>query len=143
MCNKDLITVILDTNIIMYSTEKPFDITNQLIELGFFRIIIIESVKKELEKLAIMGGVKERRNAKLALKICENFEFEPDPPISGGVDEKLLFLAKTKGYIIATCDSDIRKKLRENGLPVIYLKDERLIAEVDLVTKINSKINSK
>lgn len=138
MYNKDLMPVLLDTNIIVYSIRKPFDIVNQLAELGFSRIIVIEGVKKELEKLTIKGRMKEKRSAKLALEICEKFELEPDPPIFGSVDEKLLFLAKTKGYIIATCDSSIRKKLRERGLPVIYLKDNRLIAEINLIAKINS-----
>lgn len=133
--NKSLPCVILDTNIIMYSATEPFDILSQIMELGFGKPLIIESTKRELEKLSIKGSNKEKRNAKLALKLCEKFELEPDPPISGDVDEKLLFLAKTKGYIIATCDSDIRKKLREHGLPVIYLKDGRLIAEVDIIAK--------
>ncbi|MEM1572916.1 MAG: hypothetical protein QXI49_02200 [Candidatus Methanomethylicaceae archaeon] len=133
--NKSLPPVVLDTNIVIYSATEPFDILSQIMELGFGKPLIIESIKKELEKLSIKGSNKEKRNAKLALKLCEKFELEPDPPISGNVDEKLLFLAKNKGYIIATCDSSIRKKLRELGLPVIYLKDGRLIAEVDIITK--------
>ncbi|MEM4478787.1 MAG: hypothetical protein QXV07_01890 [Candidatus Methanomethylicaceae archaeon] len=133
--NKGLPPVVLDTNIVIYSATEPFDILSQIMELGFGKPVIIESIKKELEKLSIKGSNKEKRNAKLALKLCEKFELEPDPPISGNVDEKLLFLAKNKGYIIATCDSSIRKKLRELGLPVIYLKDGRLIAEVDIITK--------
>ncbi|MDH5806509.1 MAG: hypothetical protein QXW62_01655 [Candidatus Methanomethylicaceae archaeon] len=133
--NKSLPPVVLDTNIVIYSATEPFDILSQIMELGFGKPVIIESIKKELEKLSIKGSNKEKRNAKLALKLCEKFELEPDPPISGNVDEKLLFLAKNKGYIIATCDSSIRKKLRELGLPVIYLKDGRLIAEVDIITK--------
>ncbi|NHV45641.1 MAG: hypothetical protein HA493_03265 [Candidatus Verstraetearchaeota archaeon] len=118
--------VLLDTNIIIYAVSEPFDLISQIKEIGFNDIIIIESIKKELEKLSIKGNNKERKFAKLALDLCKKFRIEEDPPITGSIDDKIIYVAKNKGYIVATSDILLRKRLRELGLITIYLKDKRL-----------------
>ncbi|MCC6013016.1 MAG: PIN domain-containing protein [Candidatus Verstraetearchaeota archaeon] len=118
--------VLLDTNIIIYAVSEPFDLISQLRELGFSNIIIIESIKKELEKLLTKGNNKERKFAKLALDLCKKFKIEKDPPVAGSIDDKIIHIAKDKGYIVATSDFLLRKRLKELGLTTIYLKDKRL-----------------
>ncbi len=135
---KDTVPILLDTNILMYSASEPFNIAYQLEELGFKNILITEGVRRELERLAQNGHKKERQFAKLSLEISSKFKVVPDPPVAGSVDDQLLEMAKKHGYIVATSDACLKRRLRREGLPVIYLKDRRLIAELNLITKVKN-----
>ncbi|MEM2058645.1 MAG: hypothetical protein QXO76_10395 [Thermoproteota archaeon] len=134
---KETIPVLLDTNVLMYSASEPFEIRSQLERLGFKNIIVTEGVRRELERLAGSGHAKEKKFAKLSLEIAKKFETLPDPPIGGSVDDQLLYLSKECGYIVATSDTSLRRRLKREGLPVIYIKNRRLISECDLITKTN------
>ncbi|MGQ9759111.1 MAG: PIN domain-containing protein [Candidatus Methanomethylicaceae archaeon] len=129
--------VLLDTNILIYSASEPFDIAHQLENLGFHNLLVTEGVKSELDRLVKTGSKKEKRFARVALDIASRFRVLPDPPIIGGVDDQLLYLAKNSGYIVATSDIFLRRRLKKEGLSVIYLKKRRLIAECNLITKIS------
>ena len=128
-------TVLLDANILIYSATLPFDIAFQLRRLGFSNIRVPFDVLGELRGLAMKGGGKSRRFANLAMEIAHGFE-----PIELGlpslaVDDQLLHSAREKGYIIATTDAGLRRRLRGEGLSVIYLKQGRLITEAELLTR--------
>lgn len=137
---KDTVPVLLDTNILMYSASEPFDIAYQLEELGFKNIVVTEGVRRELDRLAQKGRKKERRFAKLSLEISSKFKVVPDPPLVGSVDDQLLEMAKKNGYIVATSDTRLKRRLKREGLPVIYLKNRRLIAELNLITKVRNSL---
>lgn len=134
----ETIPVLLDTNILIYSASEHFDIAYQIENLGFHNVWVTESVKNELRRLVETGSKKEKRFAKVALNIAERFKTVPDPPITGSVDCHLLYLAKNRGCIVATSDTSLRRQLKKIGLPVIYLKNKRLIAESNLITKVRN-----
>jgi rRNA-processing protein FCF1 len=46
------------------------------------------------------------------------------------VDDFLLRSAADKGWLVATNDSDLRRRLRRVGVPVIYLR-QRAYLEID------------
>ncbi|MCX8181604.1 MAG: hypothetical protein N3D12_00635 [Candidatus Methanomethyliaceae archaeon] len=135
---KETVPVLLDTNVLMYSASEPFEIRSQLERLGFKNIIVTEGVRRELERLANSGHIKEKKFAKLSLEIANKFGTMPDPPIVGGVDDHLVYISKEYGYIVATSDASLRRRLKKEGLPVIYIKNRRLISECNLITKTNS-----
>lgn len=136
---KETVPVLLDTNILLYSVSEPFEIKSQIEKIGFKKIVITEGVKRELERIATIGRTKEKKFAKLSLEIAKRFEVLPDPPIEGTVDDQLLYLSKNHGYVVATSDALLRRRLRKEGLPVIYIKNKRLISESNVVSRINPK----
>lgn len=135
--SKETVPVLLDTNVLMYSASEPFEIKGQLERLGFKKIIVTEGVRRELERLAGSGRAKEKKFAKLSLEIAKRFGTMPDPPVGGEVDDQLLYISKEYGYIVATSDASLRRRLKKEGLPVIYIKNRRLISECNLITKTN------
>jgi rRNA-processing protein FCF1 len=130
-------TVLLDTNVLIYSAIKPFDIAHQLRRFGFTSISVPCEVLDELRWLSSKGGSKSKRFAILATQIALRFDTIALGYSARSVDDQLLLAAKEKGYIVATTDSALRRRLRDGGLSVIYLKRGRLIPETDLLTKSN------
>ncbi|GEM_PF-350819 len=133
--SEETVPVLLDTNILIYSASEPFEIRSQLERLGYKNIIVTEGVKRELERLAQSGRTKEKKFAKLSLDIAKKFGTMPDPPIARSVDDQLVYISKQYGYIVATSDACLRKRLKREGLPVIYIKNRRLVSECNLITK--------
>jgi len=131
-------TVILDTNILIYSVSEPFDIAHQLNRMGFVNVKVTKGVMDELERISARRTGKVQRFAKLALEIAKKFEVLKEHAPEAPIDDQLVQMAKSKGYIVATSDSPLRRRLRKEGVSIIYLKDGRLIPESDLITKMGS-----
>lgn len=132
-------SVLLDTNILIYSASRPFDIAHLLGRAGYIDIRVPEAVLDELRRLSDDqkrggkgkgGGGKLRKFARLALEIAGKFQQVPTPR---GVpaDGELLRLARGGGYVVATSDAALMRHLRNAGAPVIFLKDGRLVADFD------------
>ena len=124
--------VLLDTNILML-IGRGIDIFTQIEELLDTKpeYYVIEPVVKELEKIIAHGGVKERKAAKLALELvkkkCRIIEISLSPDKS--VDDLLLEIALREGFIVATNDRELRRRLREAGIPEIYFREEKQLLE--------------
>ncbi len=123
-----LLNVILDTNVLIYSASQPFDIAHSLGKRSLNSIFVPSFVLIELECLA-REPTKQGKIAALALRIASQFKTIRTGIDGKTVDDKLVNLAKDGGYIVATADSPLRRKLLAMDIPVIYLKDGRLITE--------------
>jgi len=92
---------------------------------------VIGPVVKELKKIISHGGVKERKAAKLALELvkkkCRVIEVSLSPNKSA--DDLLLEIALREGFIVATNDRVLRRRLREAGVPEIYFREEKQLLE--------------
>lgn len=121
--------VILDTNILIYSASEPFDLAYQLKLMGFSRVYVPSSVLWELESISKGKSRKLGRFAKLAMRIASSFEPLELRPAKPSVDEEICAAAKSEGHVVATSDAAIRRRLRQAGITVLYLKDGRLINE--------------
>ncbi len=122
-------TVLLDTNILMYSASRPFDIEHMLNKRGITDIRVPSFVKSELECLSKGRGAKEGKFAKLALQIASAFNLFETDTRGRTVDDKLVNLAQDGSYIVATADAPLRRRLTNLDIEVIYLKDGRLITD--------------
>ncbi len=91
-------------------------------------VLVPSFVIAELECLA-RGARKKSKTAALALRIASQFRIIRTNVDGRTVDDKLTNLAKEGGYIVATADSPLRRKLLAMDIPVIYLKDGRLNTE--------------
>jgi len=112
---------------------KGIDVFTQIEDLLEAKVefYVIKPVLKELEKIATKGNLKERKSARLALnlinKYCKVIEIEK--PSGTSVDELLAYLASRQGFIVATNDKELRRKLRERGIPEIYFREEKHLLE--------------
>jgi len=125
MKKKNVLKVVLDTNMLMLPIQLNINITaelSKLLELKY-EIVIPEGVVDELKKLLTTSSPKTQRIAKFALELAKKFRIMPLKPKKGeSIDQLLVQLAKKKNYIICTCDNELRRKIREVGAPVIFLR---------------------
>lgn len=123
--------VLLDTSFLMLTSEVKTNIFNEIEKIIQRKpeFITIQSVINELKRIIEKGKIKEKKKASMALKIIksENIKIIDDAGIPGdNVDEKILNLAKilsNERIIIATNDRELKKHLREMGIPVILYRE--------------------
>jgi rRNA-processing protein FCF1 len=88
-------------------------------------------VKRELEALSSKDSPKIRRQAIFALKISEKCKYVPvkeDEKIT--IDDAIIKVAKAWNCPVFTNDSQLRKRLRDISVPVIYLRQKsRLVID--------------
>jgi len=124
--------VLLDTSMLMMIAEKRMDVFRQ-IETALRGKVDFMTPKMVLEELSRISQEKSQRGrrARLALKLAEKSKLGLTNPIAGeSTDDYLTRLAREIGGIIATGDAELRERLRNANMPVIYVrKDSRLAVE--------------
>lgn len=123
LLNHEKIIILLDTNILLLSIDRPIDLFGELNRLisRSYKCVVLSNVLNELKSLVTLGSNKEKLLAKAALKMasmCETVESND----ASDVDTAILNFAKTSNVVVATNDSDLKRKLRSYGIPVIYVK---------------------
>ncbi len=124
--------VLLDTNMLML-IGKGIDVFDQISEILVTKpeFYIVKQVINELNKIKEKGGIKERKTVELVLRLikekCKIINIDVKEYAS--VDDLILELASEEGYIVATNDRELRKKLRKKGVPQIYLREEKYLLE--------------
>lgn len=125
--------VILDSNALFVPFQFNIDIFEALDELlGRRAVPILPSpIKKELETIADKGSPKMRKLALCALKIAEKCKFlEVKSRISSSPDDAIVEMSKKGGYIVFTNDRELRKRLRDISVPVVYVRQKSYL-EID------------
>merc|ERR1711976_34864 len=119
--------IILDTNFINHSLQNKIDIIQGMVECLCAKCnpCITDCVIAELEKMG--------RAYRAALKIARDPRFEKLPCEHKGIfaDDCLVNRVKQhKCFLIATCDKDLRRRIRNIvGVPVMYIKSRRYAVE--------------
>lgn len=136
MTQKNKLKIVLDTNILMLPAQININLTAELDNLLKLRyeVIVPEGVIEELKKLVKTSSPKTCRIAKFALELAKKFKIIPVKPKPGeNMDKMLIRLAKSKEYVICTCDNELRRKIREVGAPVIFLRQmSHLVVEGEI-----------
>lgn len=112
-------TVILDTNALLWQFRSKVNIENELNRLlGAYVIVIPTSVLKELEH------VKDRY-VKAARKLAERYQIIATE-LKG--DESIISLARTLQAMVVTNDKELRKRLKEQGITVIFMRQGKYLS---------------
>jgi rRNA-processing protein FCF1 len=125
--------VIFDSNAFFVPIEFRIDIFGEVERLlnRHVDFILLSTVKRELEVLSSKDSPKMRRQAFFALKIAEKCIYVPveeDEKIT--TDDAIIKVAKTWNCPVFTNDSQLRKRLRDISVPVIYLRQKsRLVID--------------
>jgi hypothetical protein len=88
--------------------------------------IVPKSVLAELERIAAGEGWKKTRAAKLALEVVARRSCKVIDTGDTRGDEAIITLALTlRDAIPVTADNELRRRLREKGIPNIYYRRSR------------------
>jgi hypothetical protein len=118
-------TVILDSSALLSFFEFSVDWENQLGRLlGGYRLVVPTAVIHELRILATQnrGGKK----VAAALKLIEKYETIDEDARSA--DEALVNIAEKTRGIVVTNDAELRNRLKDRGLAVIFLRGKKKLA---------------
>ena len=122
--------VLIDTNFINFSIKSKLDLMQGMVDCLYAKCIpcICDAVMAELEKL----GDKYR----VALRIAKDKRFEriPNPPgcqESTYADDVIVEIVRQhRCYIVATCDRDLKRRIRKiPGVPIMFVHNHRYSVE--------------
>ena len=124
--------IILDTNMLMLIAEgvNVFEQIEEKLAIKP-RYIVLKPVMKELEKLASSGKPGIARKALFAKQIAEKYCEIVDVEKEGNVDDIILEYAREHNAAVATNDRELRRKLREKGIPEIYIREESMRIDIE------------
>ena len=124
---REMLKVILDSNALFVPLQFKIDIFNDLKRLlnMSFELILLSPVKLELKALAEKGSPKMRKNASYALEFAEKCKYiEVDTPASMLTDDIIVKIAKEWSCPVFTNDRQLKKRLRDISVPVIYVRQK-------------------
>jgi len=119
--------VLVDTNFINFSIKNRLDIMQSMMDCLYAKCTpcITDCVMAELEKL----GPKYR----VALRLAKDPRFDRLPCMHKGTyaDDCLVQrVTQHKCYIVATCDRDLKRRIRKvPGVPIMYLSQHKYTIE--------------
>jgi hypothetical protein len=113
--------VLVDTSFLMLPGSFRIDIFKELARVleSNFEVLVPSAVLAELRHLITSGSPKNRNAARIALALVRNARVIQG---EGPADETIAKLAKREGAVVATLDSRLRRELRREGIPVVYLR---------------------
>jgi rRNA-processing protein FCF1 len=115
-------TVILDSSAILMFFEFSVHWEKELDSLlGAHCILVPTAVKKELNILAMHS--RGQKKAAAALKLIAKYETIDEDAVSA--DEALIKIAEKTHGIVVTNDIELRKRLKNRGFSVIFLRGKK------------------
>jgi uncharacterized protein len=120
------VKVILDSNFLMVPFQFHVDIFEELEYLLQKKIdfIVPSSVKLELTGISSRGG-EGAAEASLALQLasrCRVVDVTLQPHET--VDDAIVKAAQKLGAVVTTNDIELKKRLRDINVPVVYLREK-------------------
>jgi rRNA-processing protein FCF1 len=119
--------VILDSNALFVPLEFKIDIFEELRRLlnRNVEFVLLSPVKRELEMLAVKDSPKIRRQADFALRLAEKCKYVPvENQEKLTIDDAIVKVAKNWNSPVFTNDRQLKKKLRDISVPVIYVRQK-------------------
>jgi hypothetical protein len=130
---REKLKVILDSNALFVPLQFKIDVFSDLKRLlnRSYELILLSSVKRELEDLSRKGSPKIRKNASYALKLAEKCRYvEVDFPASMITDDVIVKIAEEWKSPVFTNDRQLKQRLRDISVPVIYVRQKSRL-EID------------
>jgi rRNA-processing protein FCF1 len=94
-----------------------------------FSLATTPAVLDELRRLKKNVKTRELKNIEYALTLAEGLEKVEDILCPGeDVDDQLVRLSEMEGIIIATTDSELRRRIRKKCRPVVFMRQRRFLS---------------
>lgn len=126
-----MILVVPDTNFLIYAIKHNINIDYELDRtLNSYRVVILDCVKNELEKLKNRLKGKEKYSINLILSLIKKYKLEKEYNIGKYADEIILNYVEyhkknNNKVVVCTNDKELKNKLIERGIPVLVVKQKR------------------
>jgi rRNA-processing protein FCF1 len=118
--------ILLDTNFLIDMLRYRLEFSAfQDIE-GGVEFFVSSEVLREIKSIA-SRKTKVGRLALIALKLIDERKIKVVQSLKKTVDEDLVALAKTKGFIVATNDKNLKERLKRENVRVICLRNKKKI----------------
>jgi rRNA-processing protein FCF1 len=130
---KGPLKIILDSNAFFIPLQFKIDIFEELERVANTSIdpVLLEPVQQELEKLIREGSPRMQKDASYALKLaqkCTLMEAKEQEGVS--TDDIIVSVARKHRLPVLTNDRQLRKRLRDINVPVIYVRQKSRL-EID------------
>ena len=123
--------VLPDTNFLLVPGQFGVDIVSELNRIldVRFRMVIPNVVLEELDIIERKTRGRDLLAVRMAKKIAERFETVEigrfgERPIDDQIYE---FAVNNERVIVCTNDKGLKKRLRERGVPVVYLRSKKIL----------------
>ncbi|MBP1911445.1 PIN domain-containing protein [Thermococcus stetteri] len=123
--------VVPDTNFLLVPGQFGVDIIGELHRIldVKFRVVVPNVVLDELSLIERKSRGRDLMAVRMAKKLAERFEtvgigrFGERP-----IDDQIFdFAVKNERVIVCTNDKGLKKRLREKGIPVVYLRSKKIL----------------
>jgi len=128
MTTRRSIQILLDTNFLMVPIRFGVDYQAEIERIigASFILVTTPAVVDELKQLKKNVKIGELKEINFALNLAEKITIIDEILAPGEkVDDQLIRIAQREGCVVATTDSELRRRLRRAGLPVIFLRQTR------------------
>jgi uncharacterized protein len=130
---KKSLRIILDSNALFVPLQFRIDIFEELKTLlnTRFEPVLLSPILEELGRLAKEGSVKMRKDAGYALKLAEKCKIvQLKESSDASPDDVIVKMAAEWKSPVFTNDKQLRKRLRDINVPVIYVRQKSRL-EID------------
>jgi len=120
--------VILDSNFLFVPSQFQIDIFEELSNIlnQRFEPVLLSVTRREILTMAEKGSPKMRKYASLALQLAKKCRIVR---VRQGIDEShddvVVRVAQKWKCPVATNDRALRRRLRDKGIPVIFLRGKK------------------
>ena len=127
----DPVKVILDANFFFVPSQFNLDIFEELGNLlnQRFEPVLLSSTLEELQRLVESATPKMEKQALLALRLAEKCSFVPVEKYADETyDDVIVRVSSEWKSPVGTNDRELRRKLRQKGVGVIFLRQKNRLA---------------
>jgi len=119
--------IVLDTNALMAPVQLGVDIFSDLAKLNFYEFIVPSGVVRELELIESSGRGADQNAARVAVSLIDRCKIIET---TGNVDNAILTLAARMGAAVLTNDAELKARLLDTGVSVVYVRQRSYLVKV-------------
>lgn len=126
--------ILLDTNFLLIPYQFKVDIFTQIdkIVVPKYKLFVLDKTIEELKKIVELQKGKNKDAAKIALKLIAIKGIGVIKTKSiGRTDDAILDTASKEGFIVATQDKDLKRRLINHSISLIVLRQKKILAIVN------------
>ena len=119
--------IILDSNFLFVPLQFRIDIFDGMAGLlkQRFEPILLSTTHQELQRMAERGPPKLRKQAATALRLAEKCSVvDVEKGVEEANDDVIVRVASQWRCPVATNDSELRRRLRNISIPVVYVRQK-------------------
>ena len=119
--------ILLDTNFLLIPPTLHVDIFSEIERICDFsyELCVLDRSMEELENIAERGKTKEAKAASIALQLARHKHLKVlKTETHKNADTLIVETANSADFLVATQDMALKRKLKQNKVPLIYLRQK-------------------